>query len=266
MNETSDRASPAKKLPLILLLCAFAVPIVLANRDAEWTPSLNAAACRQKTYDCFMYCGLDREGHPVIQKICPDDMEPVYGDFSWRFLQRGIIAGARAGNTPLASFLRELLGYERGDYAVRLLNPLNPTPFLISVFLLGGTLVSRVYGKHKSERLVELRMYERGAVETKSGVANGGSPLHIAVIKNQKDEAELLLANGADVNAKDNDGETPLHYAAFKGHLDLVKLLLSNNADVNAKDDDGETPLRLAALEGHKDVTELLGLHGGRTL
>jgi len=37
--------------------------------------------------------------------------------------------------------------------------------------------------------------------------------------------AELLLANKADVNAKDNKGYTPLYYAADKGHQDVVELL-----------------------------------------
>ena len=35
--------------------------------------------------------------------------------------------------------------------------------------------------------------------------------LHYAALKNHKDLAELLLANKADVNAKDNYGNTPLH-------------------------------------------------------
>ena len=42
-----------------------------------------------------------------------------------------------------------------------------------------------------------------------------------------KDVAELLLANKADVNARDNDGDTPLHMAAMKGHKDMVELLLA---------------------------------------
>jgi ankyrin repeat protein len=74
---------------------------------------------------------------------------------------------------------------------------------------------------------------------------------------------ELLLANKAEVNAKDKDGWTPLHFAALVGHKDVAELLLANRADVNAKTVDGETPLHWAAAVGDKDVVELLSKHGG---
>jgi hypothetical protein len=84
------------------------------------------------------------------------------------------------------------------------------------------------------------------------------TPLHVAALTGHKDIAELLLAKGADVNAKSNGGLTPLHQAAYHGHKDLAELLLSKGADVNAKANHDETPLFLAAGTGHKDVAELL--------
>ena len=39
------------------------------------------------------------------------------------------------------------------------------------------------------------------------------TPLHCAGVFGHKETAELLIAKGADVNAKDEDGDTPLVYA-----------------------------------------------------
>ena len=41
----------------------------------------------------------------------------------------------------------------------------------------------------------------------------GNTPLHVAVDRDQKDAAELLLINKADINARDKSGQTPLHVA-----------------------------------------------------
>jgi ankyrin repeat protein len=91
---------------------------------------------------------------------------------------------------------------------------------------------------------------------------SGYTPLHWAAFMGHKNVAELLLADGADVNATNNLSETPLHEAASMGHKDVAELLLASNADVNAKGNFRTTPLHLAAFMGHRDVSELLLAHG----
>ncbi len=63
--------------------------------------------------------------------------------------------------------------------------------------------------------------------------------------------AKVLLAAGADVNAKDYRGSTPLHSAAHGGDPQTVEILLASDADIHARDEDNRTPLMWAAFEGH---------------
>ena len=77
----------------------------------------------------------------------------------------------------------------------------------------------------------------------------GATPLHVSASPNNKDLWELLIRKGADVNAKLVDGETVLHVAARLGLADLAGTLLSSGADPNARTDSGHTPLHLVGGE-----------------
>jgi hypothetical protein len=86
--------------------------------------------------------------------------------------------------------------------------------------------------------------------------------------------AKLLLANKADVNAKNDRGETPLHLAAKEHRKDVAELLLAKGAEVNAKDNEGYTPFSIQSYTpliaggipsnlNRKDIKKLLRQHGG---
>jgi ankyrin repeat protein len=70
---------------------------------------------------------------------------------------------------------------------------------------------------------------------------------------------EVLLAGGANVDARQTGGRTPLMLAAATGNIAVVRVLLDARADVNAEDSEGKSALQLAQAGGHADVTELLG-------
>jgi len=61
---------------------------------------------------------------------------------------------------------------------------------------------------------------------------SGCTPLHDA----DRDNAELLLAYKADVNAKSPEGWTPLHFAAANGHKDVVEVLLAHGRPGQCQD------------------------------
>src|SRR5262249_44819847 len=83
-----------------------------------------------------------------------------------------------------------------------------------------------------------------------------GSPAgfgNVALIKK-------AIAAGAAVNAKDPVGRPPLMLAAGSEYFapDTIQLLLDQGADVNAMSADGETALDFARRAGQSKVAELL--------
>ena len=89
---------------------------------------------------------------------------------------------------------------------------------------------------------------------------DGDTLIDLAARKNAFDVAIMLIAKGSsgNVNAKGKQGNTLLHVAARKNASDAAALLISNGADVNAKNVWGSTPLHYAALAGAVDVTNFL--------
>ena len=63
-----------------------------------------------------------------------------------------------------------------------------------------------------------------------------------------------LLAKGADVKARDENGTTTLMIASAKGYCEVVRQLLDKSADVRAQDKDGATALMHASAAGHSEV------------
>lgn len=77
-------------------------------------------------------------------------------------------------------------------------------------------------------------------------------------------KVEEAIINGANVNAKYNDGWTALMWAAKRGHTETAELLLKHGADVNAKENKGWTALMFAAWNGYTETAELLRRYGAR--
>ncbi len=109
--------------------------------------------------------------------------------------------------------------------------------------------------QHLLERGADVKMVARNPMQV--------TALHAAVATNQVAIAKALLARGADVNARQQQGWTPLHGAAAEGKVELVTLLLSHGADLNARNDEGKTPLAAALERNQPAAAELLRAKGG---
>jgi len=94
-----------------------------------------------------------------------------------------------------------------------------------------------------------------------TGDASSGGVLHdmnYAAGAGLDDTVRTLIQQGANIEARDNDGWTPLFTAAQYGHDQVVRTLIEHGANVEAHDDGGWTPLFHAAVYGRDEV--------GRTL
>ena len=125
-----------------------------------------------------------------------------------------------------------------------------------------GPLSAAASGGHKE--FVELLIANGANVAAKNEY--GSTPLHNAATK---EIAQLLITNGADINAKINDGSSPLIAAAMKGHKEVAELLIAKGADVNARSEsvlgEGKTALAWAVEQSHPEIANLLRKPGGKT-
>lgn len=89
------------------------------------------------------------------------------------------------------------------------------------------------------------------------------SPLASASAAGQLEIARVLIAHGANVNARAVGDFTPLHESAASGRLEFARLLLENGADVNAQTTEGKTPLDYAREHKRDEMVQLLSKHVG---
>ena len=73
-----------------------------------------------------------------------------------------------------------------------------------------------------------------------------------------------MLEEGTSVNASDYDSRTALHVAAAEGEMAFVEVLVAKGANINAKDRWGGTPLDDAVLGQRDEVAEYLRLLGAQ--
>lgn len=105
-------------------------------------------------------------------------------------------------------------------------------------------------------KTVNLVMLRHRALNVKIPSLRGETPLMLAAIKGDVDLAQTLLFMGADVNV--NFGWTALHYAAASGQKPMIELLLKNGAEVNAVTERQVTPLYMAARSLARDAVDAL--------
>ncbi|MHC4644707.1 MAG: ankyrin repeat domain-containing protein [Planctomycetota bacterium] len=150
---------------------------------------------------------------------------------------------------------------------------------------------SAMYGAAQSgdtARVKELLKKDPCLANCSFGGEDKLTPLHWATIRGHMDVMEVLIENGADIEARDRWGATPLlkatdlavvklllrhgadfrvtnhrgysvlHHAAYEGNMELAKLWIELGVDLEQLYAKGGTPLLCAASRDHNNVVELL--------
>jgi adenosylhomocysteine nucleosidase len=106
-------------------------------------------------------------------------------------------------------------------------------------------------------------LVRRGAaVNAASRNAMRVCPLHSAAATADQAKAvelaRVVLAAGADPNARQQGGFTPLHEAVLNGNVELIALLLRHGADPHVTNDEQVSPIDLARRAQRSDLLALL--------
>ena len=126
----------------------------------------------------------------------------------------------------------------------------------------GGFFGTPLHAASRRNHLKIVQLLLKNGAEVNAPNRSGWTPLHFASQRGHLEVGRLLFEHGADVNAKKDDLSTPLHLASANGHFELVQTLLRHNADVNAQTSVGDTPLHRTLAEGYVDIARLLLEHG----
>lgn len=108
----------------------------------------------------------------------------------------------------------------------------------------------------KNSALLRYLIAQGAEIEARD--AYGSTPLLLAAESGDLPSVQLLLQLGADWSRATSDGASPLFIASQQGHLPVLQCLLQSGADVRKARKDGWSPLYIASLNGHLPVLQCL--------
>ncbi|XP_053673361.1 protein phosphatase 1 regulatory subunit 12A isoform X2 [Anopheles nili] len=102
----------------------------------------------------------------------------------------------------------------------------------------------------------EVDLLLKSGADIDTANVDGLTALHQACIDDNLDMVEFLVQKGADVNRKDNEGWTPLHATASCGFISIARYLIENGADLASINSDGELAVDLANSDAMEDLIQ----------
>ena len=102
-------------------------------------------------------------------------------------------------------------------------------------------------------------LIERGAdVNSHATNAQKVSAMNAAGAVEDIESMKLLLAHGANPNARQESDFTPMHVAAGRGNRAMIELLLAHGAERMPRSTNGKTPADIAREHDHSELAEWL--------
>jgi len=115
----------------------------------------------------------------------------------------------------------------------------------------------------KGEESLHRAMFTYG-LDVNSPNECGVTPLHSAAGDGKLQAVEILLKNGANVNARCRGLDTPLHWActgaSYKNTEEIVNCLIASGANCTLRDESRRTPLNVAKMYRNKAVISAVKL------
>jgi ankyrin repeat protein len=127
-----------------------------------------------------------------------------------------------------------------------------------------GPLLLASQGNYKSQEHGLARLFLERRTDVNTQAKNGWTPLHAAVFSGRIKVVGMLLDQGANANAENDQGQTALHLVSGSNYIPqehvvgIAELLLEHGADIIARDKDHATPLQLARSRGLLDIESVL--------
>ena len=82
--------------------------------------------------------------------------------------------------------------------------------------------------------------------------------IHDVIERRDLNFCKTLIADGFNINSRDNSGNLPVHVAAQIGDYLIMEQLIKSNAAINVTNNANQAPLHLAAQNGREPVFAIL--------
>ncbi|MEV5117959.1 ankyrin repeat domain-containing protein [Stenotrophomonas indicatrix] len=127
---------------------------------------------------------------------------------------------------------------------------------------MAGGFFNRISGRFFERAVVDSK--DEASAGTPSQQTLEQQPASVPMPTDDQIQAVLdrLIGPGVKATFKHANGDEPLHYAAFRGDLEASRLLIAAGADVNARGQKGMTPLHMSNYGRNPDVSDLLLVAG----